>query len=230
MHMLCYLMKQAVNEHERERERERDRKQVVCEYPDRSRTRGNSQSGPVSWMTEHAPDLDKNTTYKTRQELLQEQEQEQEQEQGQGLDQHNGWTVSLTPTPPPPASTSPSRSRTDAISSMASVGFKANGGARRPSRPSTLGAPPPTSPAPSSESPRTSSFREDRQATAAIACQEEEEEYPRRPSYLGPAKEVVQCCIFLFAAKTVVRFKVSFTHESLAFATKEKQDLSRRGP
>lgn len=40
--------------------------QVVCEYPDRSRTKGNSHTGPISWMNEHPPDVDLNTAYKTR--------------------------------------------------------------------------------------------------------------------------------------------------------------------
>lgn len=38
---------------------------IVCEYPDRARTKGNPRQGPVSWMTEHPPDVDKNTTYET---------------------------------------------------------------------------------------------------------------------------------------------------------------------
>ncbi|CAM9931912.1 unnamed protein product, partial [Ectocarpus fasciculatus] len=40
--------------------------EVVCEYPDRSRTKGNSHAGPISWMNEHPPDVDLNTAYKTR--------------------------------------------------------------------------------------------------------------------------------------------------------------------
>ncbi|CAM9991687.1 unnamed protein product [Ectocarpus sp. 6 AP-2014] len=40
--------------------------EVVCEYPDRSRTKGNSHTGPISWMNEHPPDVDLNTAYKTR--------------------------------------------------------------------------------------------------------------------------------------------------------------------
>lgn len=41
-------------------------RKVVCEYPDRARTKGNSGAGPVSWMTEHSPRRDENTTYHTR--------------------------------------------------------------------------------------------------------------------------------------------------------------------
>ncbi|CAM9943038.1 unnamed protein product, partial [Scytosiphon promiscuus] len=32
--------------------------EVVCEFPDRARTRGNSRGGPVSWMNEQAPQVD----------------------------------------------------------------------------------------------------------------------------------------------------------------------------
>lgn len=38
----------------------------MCEFPDRARTRGSPHGGPVSWMNEQAPELDANTTYKTR--------------------------------------------------------------------------------------------------------------------------------------------------------------------
>ena len=138
--------------------------QVVCEFPDRSRTKGNSDAGPVSWMTEHAPDTERNTTYKTREE--------------QEHDERSDWIRSLASFAPPTASIAPGGGRTTVVSSTAS----------RPSG-TNLGAPPPTAPAPSSNSPRTSHFGKNRGTTAAIVSQEEEEEEHCR-SFFGPAKQV----------------------------------------
>lgn len=166
-------------DHDRDHDHEHDRDKVVCEYPDRSRTKGNSLSGPVSWMTEHAPDLDKNTTYKTRQEL--------EVERQQAHDRQSGWMGSLTPAAPPAASDTPVGGRTKTYTGTTSVD------ASRPSR-INLGTPVPTAPAPSAKSPRTSPFGKNRGTNGTVVSQEEKEE-PPLPSLFGPAKEVVLCRI-----------------------------------
>lgn len=122
-------------------------------------------------MTEHAPDVETNTTYKTR--------QEQEHEE------RRDWMGAFAPTAAPVAtSTTPGGARPTAIT-RATAGVAV--GASRPSG-TKVGIPLPTAPA-SSKSPRTSHFRKNRAAAAAVVSQGGEQ--PPRPAFFGPTKEVV---------------------------------------
>lgn len=118
-------------------------------------------------MTEHAPDVERNTTYKTREE--------------QEHDERSEWIGSFARTAPPPASTTPGRGHTSGVSRA--VGVSRSSG-------NNLRVQLPTAPAPSSESPRTSHARKNRGATTAAVSQEEEDEEEQCPSFFGPAKQV----------------------------------------
>lgn len=119
-------------------------------------------------MTEHAPDAESNTAYKTR----------QEQEHDQRFDRMGPFT----PTAPRKTSPTPGGGRTKATT-RTTAGVAAGAAPPR----TNLRAPPPIVPAPSSKSPRTCHFGKSRGATAVVS---EEQEQSLRPSVFGPAKEV----------------------------------------
>lgn len=139
-------------------------KQVVCEYPDRDRTKGNSSAGPVSWMTEYPPEKDINTTYKTRAEMEQDE-------------LSVGQSSPTTHTATNPAI---SGGRTSASATPAALRSSRSAAKLR-----TLL---PTTPTPSWRSPRTTRFGDTAAGknSGAIASKENQ----RPPSHFGPTKEV----------------------------------------
>lgn len=119
-------------------------------------------------MTEHAPDVESNTTYKTRQE--------------QENDERNDCSGSLAPTAFHDTSNS-----SDGGGNEVGADGMVHGASRHSEM--SLGVPLPTTPAPSSKSPRTSHFGKNRGAGAGAAVSEEKGKSPR-PSFVGPTKEV----------------------------------------
>ncbi|CAM9583959.1 unnamed protein product [Pylaiella littoralis] len=172
--------------------------EVVCEYPDRDRTKGNSCAGPVSWMTEYPPDEDKNTAYKTRAEM----------EEDESL-------TGLLPTTHPTTNPTNTGARTSA---------NARNAVRSSHSVTKLRALLPTNATPSSRSPRVARYADtSRKGSGGIDLGEEQ----RSPSYFGPTKEAVAVPVLAVRMELRAREKARLEAERQANIVEEQKAKKR---